>query len=138
MPLIRQILSFGAVGLIATLTHVLIAGFAFSGGLHPALANLFGALAAFCVSFIGNSSVTFRSRRSFASTAPRYAVLTAASFGITTALMLWTESQQLPLAAYATAAIVIIPPTTFVLARFWVFAPKAAERSSDRRSSTCW
>jgi putative flippase GtrA len=125
--LLRQLATFGAVGIAATLTHVTVAWAVFAGLGHPVLvANLVGAFAAFFVSFLGSARFTFRTRRPLHRSAPRYAVLTLVSFGLASAIMAFVESRALSGLVYAAAVLCVVPPTNFAIARLWVFPPDAA------------
>lgn len=125
--MLRQLVSFGAVGIAATLTHVAVAWAMFAQAGQPVLvANLLGAFAAFFVSFLGHARFTFRTRRPLHRSAPRYAVLTMVSFGLTSAIMTFVESRALSGLVYAVAVLCVVPPTSFAIARLWVFQQDAA------------
>lgn len=122
--MVRQIASFGAVGVAATLTHVATAWFAFAKlGSHYLIANLAGAFIAFFVSFLGNARLTFRTRQPLSHSGPRYVVLTGVSFALASGIMAFVESRDLPGHVYAALVLCVVPPTNFALARLWVFAP---------------
>lgn len=122
MNLARQALSFGAVGMLATLTHVALAwGLIEGAGAVPLVANLLGGCAAFAVSFCGNASVTFRTDRSLWSCARRYALVSLFSLAVTSAILLVVETNGLPTYVYVLVVIVTLPPTTFLLAKLWAF-----------------
>lgn len=122
--IVLQIASFGIVGLIATITHIMIAWTASSAlGTHFALSNLIGAIAGFVLSFFGNACVTFRTPQSLIRSAPRYFLLMIVSFILTSAIMAFVESHDLPLSLYALMVLCVVPPTSFLLAKLWVFAP---------------
>lgn len=122
--MLRQLVSFGAVGLVATLTHVAVAWVASSAaGMHYLLANLLGAIAAFSMSFLGNARLTFRTRQPIIHSGPRYLVITFVSYVLASATMAFVEAHDLPGYLYAAFVLCVVPPTTFMLARLWVFAP---------------
>lgn len=122
--MIYQLLSFGAVGIAATLIHVAIAWAAFATmDSHYLVANLLGASAAFFVSFLGNARMTFRSRQPFGQSAPRYLLVTIVSYVLASAIMAFVERHDLPGYIYAAMVLCVVPPTNFLLARLWVFAP---------------
>lgn len=130
-------MSFGAIGIAATLTHVVIAWFSYSSGnLHPGLANLLGAIAAFFVSFYGNRSLTFKSSRPVSSSVWRYIIISLVSYFLATAIMLTNESLGLPTYLFACLVILTVPPVTFVLAKFWAFS-EAIEKSTKREAKEC-
>lgn len=126
--LIRELATFGAVGICATLAHVAIAWFAAGSlGSHYLIANLLGALAAFFVSFLGNALLTFRSARPLSQSAPRYVVVTLTSYVLASTIMAAVERLGLPGYAYAALVLCIVPPTNLALAKLWVFAPERTE-----------
>lgn len=137
LVLARQFMCFGAIGMAATLTHVAIAWFAYSSGnMHPGLANLLGASAAFFVSFCSNRSLTFKSRRPVSSSALRYMIISLVSYFLATAIMLTTERLGLPTYLFACLVMLTVPPVTFVLAKFWAFS-EDLEKSSKREAKGC-
>jgi putative flippase GtrA len=126
MQVLRQILSFGAVGIAATVTHIAAAWIAFeAGGLHPLIANLIGAITAFVVSFAGNAIATFQTERAVTNSAMRYFAISLLSYVMASAIMMLVEAQEWPTFVYAVMVLATIPPTTFLLAKFWAFAPVA-------------
>lgn len=120
----RQIASFGTVGICATLLHIAVASALIElAGLNGFLANASGAAAAFCVSYLGNARMTFASQRSISSGAMRYAVVTLASLLLTSAILALTQRAGLSTLFYALIVLMVVPPTTFLLAKFWAFQP---------------
>lgn len=121
--MVWQLAFFGAVGVLATLTHVTIAWLAYASmGSHYLIANLLGASAAFFISFLGNARVTFRTSQPLPYAGLRYVVLTLASYALASGIMALVDSYDLPGYIYAVLVLCVVPPTTFVLARLWVFA----------------
>ena len=135
MKLLRQIVLFAGVGCCATLAHV---GLAWSlmglSLLEPYLANLIGASLAYCVSFLGNACLTFCVRQPLSFYAARYLLVSVVSLVLTTAELAIVTRLGLPSQAYALGALLTVPPATFLVARFWVFAAHPAERQLDRPS----
>jgi putative flippase GtrA len=120
--LLRQIGSFGFVGISATFTHLIIAYALIEGtSANAYVANGIGALCAFWVSFLGNTRMTFLYRGSIRSALLRYTMLTLVSFTITTAILYITRSFNLPIHLYVLASLAAIPPITFTLSKYWVF-----------------
>ena len=123
MVVARQFISFGVIGIGATFTHLAIAWFLYSSAnMHPALVNFVGACAAFFVSFYGNRSLTFKSRRPVRSSVWRYIVISILSYSLTTAIMVSTERLGLPTLFFACLVVLTIPPLTFLMGKFWAFA----------------
>ena len=124
MKLLRQLAAFGVVGIAATLTHVAVAWLVYDGAnWGPIMANLAGASAAFCVSFIGNFRVTFHTDRTMWNCARRYLAVSLLSFAMASLILVWVERADWPTYAYALIVIITIPPTTFLLAKLWAFTP---------------
>ncbi len=135
---LAQLVSFATVGIAATVTHVAIAWMAFeAAGLRPIAANLLGAVAAFFVSFLCNATMTFQSRRSLTKTGPRYLVVSLVSYVLATGIMLFVESRGLPMYVFALAVVAIVPPTTFLLAKFWVFSPRYEKVCDEPEKTRC-
>ena len=122
--LVRQLVSFGAVGLVATATHVAIAWTAAAVfGMHFLLANLLAAIAAFWISFRGNARMTFGTDRPVRESAPRYLVIAAMSYVFASAIMAFVQSHGLPGYIYAVSVLCVVPLGSFLLAKLWAFAP---------------
>lgn len=122
MALLRQIASFGAVGLCATLVHVTLAwALIEQAALNGFAANACGAAAAFSVSYLGNARITFPGARGLPGGAVRYLAVTIVSLVLSSAILAFVESNGLPTYAYALIVVLTVPPTTFLLAKFWAF-----------------
>lgn len=118
----RQIASFGVVGVCATLVHVAVAWLLIEqAALNGFVANACGATAAFSVSYLGNASLTFASERWLWGSAFRYLAVTLVSLTLTSAILAFTQRNGLPTHVYALIVIFMVPPTTFLLAKFWAF-----------------
>ena len=121
---LRQILSFGAVGISATLVHVAAAWLLFDGaGFGGLAANTFGAAIAFVVSYVGNARFTFASERGLLNGAPRYLPVTLVSLALTSTVLAFVERNGLPTYVYALVVLLTVPPTTLLMAKLWVFRP---------------
>lgn len=128
MPLLRQIASFGAVGICATLAHVATAWLLFDGaGFDGFAANACGAAAAFTVSYVGNARITFASERGLLVGAARYLPVTLVSFALTSAVLAFVERNGMPTYVYALVVLLIVPPTTFLMAKLWAFRPRGQQ-----------
>ena len=120
----RQALSFGGVGIFATITHVAVVWVLISAaGCDPYLSNLLGTCTAFAVSFLGNASLTFRTNRSLQSSAGRYLFVSLISFCMTSIILAFVESNSWPIYIYAIIVITTVPAATFFLAKLWAFKP---------------
>ena len=124
MAWLRQLVSFGLVGVLATFAHVATASLLIEGtGIDKYLANLCGAATAFALSFLGNARFTFATDRSLLSCARRYLGVTLISLALTSAILAFVGRNGWPTYAYALIVLFTVPPATFLLARLWAFQP---------------
>ena len=124
MKLLRQLLSFGLVGVAATLSHVGVAWLLIeSVAINAYLANAIGACAAFMVSFLGNANFTFITDRGFWSSARRYVWVSLLSLMLTSIILALTRYYGLSTLAYVIVVLATVPPATFFLAKLWAFSP---------------
>jgi putative flippase GtrA len=122
VPLLRQIASFGATGVCATLVHVGVAlALIERAALDSFVANACGAAAAFTVSYLGNARITFASQHGLWNGAGRYLLVTFASLALSSAILVLTQLSGLSTYAYALIVVIAVPPATFLLAKFWAF-----------------
>jgi putative flippase GtrA len=118
-----QILRFGAVGIAATLSHVLTAVLAESTlAIGPQMANLAGYAIAVVVSYTGHALVTFNAPVQSASRFLRFILISLIGLA-TSSLTVWFVSGVLghsfPVAMFFVA--VLVPVVTYLGMRFWVF-----------------
>lgn len=122
-----QLVRFAIVGVAATLTHVgiaLLSTFLFA--LPPLQANLAGFTAAVGLSFLGHLRVTFRVQDPQWRHLCRFIVLSVTSLAVSSLITaLCTRSGGGMWLAMALVAGVV-PATSFLVARLWVFAVLAA------------
>lgn len=124
MKLLRQLFSFGVVGVAATLSHVGVAWLLIERvEINGYLANAIGACVAFTVSFLGNANFTFVTDRSFWSSARRYVWVSMLSLMLTSIILALTKYYGLSTLAYVAAVLATVPPATFFLAKLWAFSP---------------
>jgi putative flippase GtrA len=116
---------FIVVGVVATLTHVLVAVCLISAlGVRPAaLANAIAVVAGSSVSYLGNYFWTFRRGGRHLVRLPRFAVAYMTVFVLNALVMglvadLGGVAYLIPLVA----VIAMTPVATFLLNRYWVFA----------------
>ena len=123
MQLVRQLLSFGSVGMVATVVHVALAYvLMLQTATSPFLANLAGFLAAFGISFFGNAKLTFGYDGSLTGPMVRFLAISFVSLTLTSGITALVEAQGLPRWTYVVLTLATVPPITFLLAKFWVFA----------------
>ena len=118
-----QAIRFGAVGGVATLSHVLIAIFAeLALQLDPQMANFVGFLTAVLVSYFGHAGYTFQSGPGSSKQFLRFALVAAAGYAassLTVALV--TQYLGLPFALAMALVVAVVPVASFLAMRFWVF-----------------
>ena len=130
MKLLRQLFSFGVVGVAATFSHVGLAWLLIeSVAINGYLANSLGGCAAFMVSFLGNANFTFSTNRSFWSIARRYVWVSLLSLMLTSIILALTKHYGLSTLTYVAAVLVSVPPATFFLAKLWAYSALADELS---------
>lgn len=122
---VRHLGTFLAVGVAATLTHYTTA-LAAAILVHPLIANVFGYCLGLAVSYTGHHRFTFRVHRAEARHRHRFPrfVLVSGSAVALSEIVLWLclEQTDWPLWLSQLAAIAVVPPFTYVLGRYWVFA----------------
>jgi putative flippase GtrA len=129
MKLFRQLVLFAGVGCFATFAHVCTAWSLMQfSPLDPYLANLAGACLGYGVSFIGNAWLTFGVRQRLGYYAGRYLLVSLISLVLTTLELGIVTRLGLSNHAYALVVLLTVPPATFLVAKFWVFAePRATQ-----------
>lgn len=122
MALVRQIAFFGLVGILATFIHVALAlSLITYTEINPYLANALGALSALGVSFFGNSHLTFLYRGSVSRAFLKFLAQSGISFALTNIILFGVEKSGWPEWSYAAIVVAIVPPTSFLFAKLWVF-----------------
>jgi putative flippase GtrA len=121
--MVAQVLRFGAVGGVATLSHVLIAILAERAlAAGPQMANLTGYAAAVLVSYSGHALVTFQAPLQSASRFAMFFVVSLLGLAAS-GLTVWVIVDLLgqPFVVAMCFAAVLVPAATFLAMRFWVF-----------------
>jgi putative flippase GtrA len=118
-----RIARYGVSGVLSALTHFTV-GLAASMllGLPPVPASTAGFAASVAVSYLLQRGWVFRSGAAHTVTGPRFLTVTAAAFGLNTAI-LWTGASLLG-GAYAVVqavAILLIPGLNYLLNSRWTF-----------------
>ena len=119
---LREIIAFGFVGGLATITHYFCALISHEWLQLPLyIANLTGYLCAVGMSFIGHSKLTFQVNMSH-SLFRRFILMSVATFGFSE-LLLWSleSGLQLPARIVMLAVVFTIPVISYLLNRFWVY-----------------
>lgn len=123
IPLVRQLIAFGGVGLVAVAFHyATLIGLREWRGWSPVPATLLGYVVGGIVSYVLNRRYTFATDASHARAGPRFIMVAAGGFVITWGLMhLATQTFSLPylLAQCVTTGIVML--WSYAAHRFWTF-----------------
>lgn len=120
----RRVVLFGLVGITASVVHFLLAAALFSHlSINLFLANVFGFLLAFSVSYLGHYYLTFRSRQVHRTAVRRFMMTALTGFAVNNlclGLLTWVigyESQW-----SLAAAILVAAAAVYVLSGRWAFA----------------
>ncbi len=118
----KKISRFAAVGIAATVTHGLVATALLALDMNVFLANMNAFVVAVGISFYGHYKWSFASSNPRARCFVRFVVVAAVAFGANNIfLSLLLESGLMGELPALVSAVVVIPLTTFLLSRFWVF-----------------
>ena len=118
-----QISRFAAIGILATIVHVVMASlFHYGIGFSPLVANLGGFFCAFIPSFAGHYFWTFEKTSDMRRAMPRFFLVAILGLCLNQAIV-WLVVHVLDqsFALAMALGIVIIPATSFVLSKFWAF-----------------
>lgn len=119
-----RILRFGIVGGGATVTHIAVANLANWLQVTPWLAFLLGFVVAFGVSYLGHRHFTFghESKGSLA----KFFIVAVLGLGVGELVLHLLEGLDFaPNAVNLTLSVFVIPPATYLAAKFWAFKPTA-------------
>lgn len=118
---IVQISRFGLVGAVATIVHVAAGlGLHQMAGLRPLWANLIAFGCALCVSFSGQTRLTFPDRTADAAAFVRFSVVSLTALAANQMIVWLTTSVFGGSYALALAIIIVaVPGLTFLLLKFW-------------------
>lgn len=121
---------FALVGGAATLVHLAAALAIHGAGASIGLANVGGFVTALGFSAVGHHFFTFRAKARLGATALRFVPIALAGFALNATVL--AILGRLAGSGYdrlnLIAAVLIVPPATFVAARFFAYAPR---RSGD-------
>ncbi len=126
--MIAQLFRFGIVGVMATLVHVGIATLferAFPG--LGQRANLTGYACGMLVSYLGHHRFTFALDGNHRAHVPRFLVVSFSGLAVSS-LITYVVFQRLGQPFWQAMALVVllVPPTTFVVSKFWAFTARPA------------
>jgi putative flippase GtrA len=120
---LSRLARYAVSGGLSALAHFTVGLAAHLAGLAAVPASTIGFAASIAVSYLLQRGWVFRSGASHTVTGPRFLTVTAAAFGLNTAV-LWVGAELLgaPYAAVQAVAIVLIPGMNYLLNSRWTFA----------------
>lgn len=121
---LREVVAFGAVGAAAFLVHFAFVAATVPLGVVPLLANVFGFLAAFVVSFVGHGRWSFPAEgRPVAPALKRFAVVAVGGFVLNeSAYAVLLRSTSLDYRVALIIVLVAVAGSTWLAGRYWAFA----------------
>ncbi|HSF95384.1 MAG TPA: GtrA family protein [Thermohalobaculum sp.] len=117
----RQVTSFGLVGVLATATHAAVGLTLHDGlGINPLPANLVAFLCALCLSFLGQTRLTFPDRKADTGAFLRFTAVSLLGLGLNQAIV-WLVTSVLDRPYWLALATIIatVPAATFLALKFW-------------------
>jgi putative flippase GtrA len=122
--LLTQAWRFGGVGVAATALHVVVAFISNSlFGAGPYQANLLGFACASAVSYFGNFHLTFELSGNHRVHLLRFCVVSLVCLLLSNGLVALTGGlMHLPYFVTLATILIIVPPTSFALSKFWAFS----------------
>lgn len=122
--MIRQLVRFLGVGVVATFTHAIVALLANGIFNFPAqAANFTGFCTAFCVSYFGHTIITFQIKKNHKLYLPKFIVVTLFGLLISSAITyLVTEKYGMRFEIAMLLVVICVPAMTFLASKFWAFA----------------
>lgn len=130
----RELVTFGLVGIAATLWHYLVAlGLIKLFAVDSYLANLVAWASAVAISYFGHGLLTFRTPLTKASSI-KFAVVAVAAMGSSQLLFYLLKNYSwLPVEWQLMLVVAIIPVFSYLANKFWVFSAKnhASPASSE-------
>jgi putative flippase GtrA len=121
-----EVVRFVLVGGAASATHFVV-GLSLSVWAHwvPWQANIAAFCIALAVSYFGNSIVTFGVEARRADAFAKFALMSLAAFGLNQGIVtLLTLYGRWPYWAALCVVLAVVPPMTFVLAKYWALAER--------------
>ena len=120
--MISQVLRFAGVGVLSTGIHALIYTLTGALGLVPWAANLVAFVAAFGFSFLGHYRFTFQSDSGLPDAISKFFLVALIGLGLNAGFVyLIVDLAQLNYLVALAPMILIVPPVTFLLSRYWAF-----------------
>ena len=122
---LEEMFRFGIVGVAATAVHVGMVVFLVEVlGLAPIWANALGFLTALPVSYFGNFHWTFGAEGQHRRRVPRFVFTQTSGLAGSQAIMFFVvDVLALHYGLALATAVLIVPLSTYLLSRIWVFSP---------------
>ncbi len=121
-PLIQQIARFGIIGIAAAALHYCIVVLLVQNQIaEPLVANVFGFVWGFQVSYWGHRNWTFASLASHRRAAPKMVVVQTLNFIGNETLFYILLSFGLPYTLALLIVLMVLPIFTFIASKVWVF-----------------
>ncbi|TVQ72137.1 MAG: GtrA family protein [Oceanospirillales bacterium] len=122
--MIAQVSRFALVGVTALMVHWLVVRLLVPLGLAPLIANVFGFIVAFNVSYFGHRKLTFKAdNQQHSKTLPKFATVALGSFAVNEllyAILLIFTPLRYDIALFIVLGVVAV--MTYLFSRFWAFA----------------
>ena len=130
----QRLTKFGVVGIAATMSHYIVA-LSLSQLVDVFWANVVGYVVGMGVSYFGHHRLTFAATENLvphAGAISRFAAAAGLAF-IVSQVTLYVVVKLLQLPDWLGIGLVVltVPPITFLLYQFWVFAPSARQGTHD-------
>lgn len=124
----RELLTFAAIGALATGTHALIALCAHNSmRLPPLSANLVGYCCAVLISYFGNARLTFKTSAIHGPQFARFVVISLTALGLNQLLLLlFTGPLRMSFSTALMLLIILVPIFSFTASKIWGFRRPAA------------
>ena len=121
---VKALSRFGIVGILATLTHILVViGLSVMTALHPVIMNSLAFCIAFIVSAYGHMRFTFNFKGNRTYAVAKFFIVALLSLGLSN-LVLYSlaESNLVRIEIAQAAAIFVVPVFSFLASKFWAFS----------------
>ena len=134
----RRIVRYAMTGLLSTIAYVFTVILLTVNGADPILSNVIGVAIASIISYLGHLHFTFRVEKNHPKYFWRFTLVVATTLLFTAGItFLVTKVLRLPNEISIAAAVILIPATSYIFNRCWVFFPGLAEKNLpgvDRKS----
>ena len=125
---VREVSTFAAVGVAATLTHLVAAWIFHAAGLGPQMANFLGWVSAVGVSFLGHARLTFRVGGPLAAYLPKFVFVSAVAYAVSAIVVSGATATGASFPVALALVGLTVPPASYLAQRFLVFRAVSAGR----------